>query len=129
MKFSSDDEAELQSALSQLKVQHEQLALHKELYDRAQQDVTAIMERMQRKSYVHLGTRFTMVKSSAPNIDAAGLKKALGARLYNKFTTAKLDTKKLEAAMNDGLVDTVVVAQYTSYVDRKPYLRITEDPT
>lgn len=127
MKFSSDDEAELQIALKALAERKREADLAAEDLQHAQEQVTTLMARLQRKSYVHAGSRFTVVHSSAPKFDENGMRKAFGAKVFNKLTTAKLDGKKLAAAVDAGTLDPIVVAQYTEYVDRRPYIRITED--
>jgi hypothetical protein len=68
----------------------------------------------------------TLVESEVEEIDQERLKKALGATTWNKLTTASLDKKKLQDAMARGLVDPNVVAQCSSPVKRKPYIKITE---
>jgi hypothetical protein len=68
----------------------------------------------------------TLVESEVEEIDQERLKKALGATTWNKLTTASLDKKKLQDAMARGVVDPNVVAQCSSPVKRKPYVKITE---
>lgn len=46
--------------------------------------------------------------------DEAGLKKALGAKTYIKITISKLDKAKLEAAVQDGEIDSRIVAQHAT---------------
>jgi hypothetical protein len=46
--------------------------------------------------------------------DEEGLKKALGAKAYQKITVNKLDKAKLETAVQNGDIDTRVVAQHAS---------------
>ena len=68
----------------------------------------------------------TFVQSHTVTFDEAKLKKALGAPAYNKLTTAHLDRKKLEGAVDLGQVDPVVVAQCSTEKTSTPYLRFTE---
>lgn len=57
----------------------------------------------------------------------AGLKKALGARAFNKLTKpAQLDRKKLEEAIVAGEVDPVLVAQYSETKLTSPYIQFSE---
>ena len=83
------------------------------------------LEKAGRKSYTFGQTRATVVVSETTSFDEPGLKKALGARLFNKFTTAKLDKKKLEAAMENNEVDKVVVSQYATIQQSQPFIRLS----
>lgn len=56
-------------------------------------------------------------------IDEDKLKKALGAPLFNKLTTAKLDEDKIEAAIALGDVDPNVVAACTEHTETQ-YLEV-----
>lgn len=53
-----------------------------------------------------IGSRRTL------KIDETGLRKALGARVFNKFTVRKLDRKKFEHAVDTGEIDPLMVSQY-----------------
>jgi len=68
----------------------------------------------------------TYVQGETASIDEAGLRKALGATAFRKYTVEKLDRKRLEAAMDTGEVDPIVVGQFVSVAPSKPYLRFTE---
>lgn len=71
--------------------------------------------------------RITRVAAQRVKYNEAGLKKAIGARLFNKLTKpAPLDTKKLDEAVQEGLVDINVVAQYATITENKPYVRISD---
>lgn len=60
----------------------------------------------------------------------AGLKKAIGARAFNKLTKpAQLDRKKLEDAIVAGTVDPVLVAQYSETKNSSPYIQFSEPTT
>lgn len=78
------------------------------------------------KSHEFDGHRATVVKSSTYVFDEKGLRKAVGARSYNKWTTAKLDRKKLEKAVEAGDLDPVVLASYATEKEGAPYIRLTE---
>ena len=57
----------------------------------------------------------------------AGLKKAMGARAFNRLTKpAALDRSKLEAAILAGEVDPVIVAQYSETKLTSPYIQFSE---
>lgn len=68
----------------------------------------------------------TLVEASEEVVDGERLKKAVGAEIWKKITTPKLDKAKLIDAMATGLVDKQVVAQCSSEKPKKPYVKITE---
>lgn len=70
--------------------------------------------------------KFTYVQNKTTVLDEDGLKKALGAPKFNKLTTAHLDKKKLEAAMDLGTVDPVIVGQYVTEKPSAAFIRFTE---
>lgn len=70
--------------------------------------------------------RVTYVQGETTKIDEQGLRKALGAANYRKYTKETLDRKKLEEGMDKGEVDPIVVGQHVQVVPSKPFLRFTE---
>ncbi len=68
----------------------------------------------------------TFVQRTTMKVDEAGLRKALTAKVYDRYTVRSLDRKALEKAMGDGEVDPMVVAKYVSEETSKPYLKFTE---
>lgn len=68
----------------------------------------------------------TVVESTSMAIDEARLKKAVGAAVWKKITTPRLDDKLLEQAIQAGEVDVNVVAQCTTETPRSPYIKLTE---
>lgn len=57
-------------------------------------------------------------------IDEKGLRKALTAKVYDKYTVKKLDRKAMERAMDDGAVDPMVVGKYVTVSKSTPYLTV-----
>ena len=96
----------------------------------AQQALIEYMREKHMKSmsstYQGLKRQVTYVQRETYEIDEKGLKKELTAKVYNKFTTPKLDRKKLEAAMEGGDVDPMLVAKHTKTKQSEPYLKFTE---
>jgi hypothetical protein len=84
------------------------------------------MEVNQRKTvaYEEDGVKYTATytQRTTNQINEEGLRKALTAQVYDKFTVKKLDRKALEKAMTDGEVDPVVVAKFVEQVPGKTYL-------
>jgi hypothetical protein len=68
----------------------------------------------------------SVVSAERTSVDEVSLRKALGAREFNKLTVRKLDKHKLEDAIKSSSVDPVIVAQCTTFVANSPYVRITE---
>ena len=64
----------------------------------------------------------TYTQRTTNEIDEAGLRKALSAPVFDKFTVKKLDRKALERAMSDGDIDPVVVAQFVQQVPGKTFV-------
>jgi hypothetical protein len=68
--------------------------------------------------------------SELMKFNEAGLKKALGARAFNKLTKpAVLDKKKLEDAIVAGTVDPILVSQYAETKLTSPYIQFSEPTT
>jgi len=84
---------------------------------------------MQNKKQKTVGFHWDGVKHTATytqrttnQINENGLRKALTAKVYDKFTVKKLDRKALENAMTDGEIDPVIVAKFVEQVPGKTYL-------
>lgn len=67
----------------------------------------------------------TYVQSNSVVIDTKALRRALTAKVYDKYTTKELNKDALEEAMSQGMVDPMVVAKYVSEKPGNPYLRYT----
>lgn len=67
----------------------------------------------------------TVVRGTTLEINPLKLKKKLGAKRYNRLTTASLDMGKLESAIAAGDVDPKDVSACSSEKDKKPYIKIT----
>ena len=68
----------------------------------------------------------TFVQRETPTIDEKGLRKALTAKVYDRYTVKKLDRKQLETAMDAGELDPMVVLRFVEMKKSKPYLNYTE---
>lgn len=71
-------------------------------------------------------TRFTYVSREVTKIDEVALRKELKAKVFDKFTEKKLNKAKLEAAMQRGEVDPMIVSKHVQIAPGKPYLRVSE---
>jgi len=107
-----------------------ELARVSKRYELAQSALLEQMEAKHQKSYKWskggLTRQVTYVRGERSVIDEKGLRKALTAKVFDKFTEKKLIRKKLEEAMNEGLVDPMVVAQHVTTQPTSGYLRYTE---
>lgn len=69
--------------------------------------------------------KFSRVQSEPLVIDEDKLKKALGAPMWNKITTSKLDKKKLDAFVKSGEIKPVTIASVSEIVPNKPFIKST----
>ena len=70
--------------------------------------------------------RLTYVKNTRFVVNEQGLRKALTAKVYDKYTDKKLNRKLLEEAMEKGEIDPKAVLPYVEEKPGEPYLRYTE---
>lgn len=59
-------------------------------------------------------------------IDESGLRKALGARVFNRYTTRVLDRSAMEKALEAGEVDQDVVSRFVTSGPVSPVLTVRE---
>lgn len=64
----------------------------------------------------------TWAQRTSRIVDEAGLKKSLGAKVWDKVTRRVLDTTLLQKAMEDDVVDPTVVATHTTEERSAPYV-------
>jgi len=70
--------------------------------------------------------KVTVVQAERLDVNEAGLRKALGAGVYDKLCDLKLNRQKLEVAVAEGRVDPVVVATHASKRLLTPYVKLSE---
>jgi hypothetical protein len=97
-----------------------------------QERLTKQMEADQRKSYRWTadGARHTLtfVQSHTTQIDEAGLRRALRAKVFDRYTKRVLDRKRMEEAMDAGEVDPKVVAPFVTQRPNKAHLTYSARP-
>jgi hypothetical protein len=97
---------------------------------KAEAELLRVLEEQELKSTTAEigGVKYTTTSTqrTSTTFNESGLKKALGARLYNKLTIAKLDKSKLTEAIQEGTVDPAVVAQHTEVVPGAVSIRLTK---
>lgn len=109
----------------------------KSAYDAAERRLNAAkkallgqMEQSQQKSAtLQIGDTlhtFTYTTRDVIKINELGLRKALGARVFNRYTKRVLDRSLMEAAMDSGDVDPKTVLAYVTSERSAPYLRYSE---
>ena len=118
---------------------YEYLAVRDER-DRAQAQLDTVtarlmkqMEADQRKSWRWTeGGRnhnLTYVQQYTTVIDEPGLRKALTAKVFDRYTKRALDRKAMESAMDSGAVDPVTVSRFVTQQPKKPYLTYVDKET
>lgn len=120
---------ELDEALVRFSELKEQAAHISDQVKVTQSEILELMAKRKIKQHVvRIGFKRvsgTIVAGTRVVIDEVGLKKRLGADLWNKVTTRSLDRKKLDAYLASGEVDVNEVAAVSEEVENAPYLRIT----
>lgn len=98
--------------------------------DEAQRLLMKQMESDQRKSYrwVDHGHRYSVsyTQGHTTVIDEKGLRRALTAKVFDRYTKKVLDRKAMEAAMDAGAVDPVTVSRFVTLQPRTPHISMTE---
>lgn len=126
MQQPTDEEVLLDNAVLHVARCKRELLRAEQALALAQEDLTARLSSMGWKSHQYGGYKATLVKNESYKVNELGLKRAVGAKVYNKLTKAVLDKKKLEKAVEDGVVDPVIVAQNSELTTSKLYIRISE---
>jgi hypothetical protein len=98
--------------------------------DEAQARLIKQMEQDQRKSYRWtadgMSHAVTYVTKGATVIDEKGLRRALTAKVFDKYTVRKLDRHAMEQAMDEGAIDPVTVSRFVTIKPSRPYLELRE---
>ena len=98
--------------------------------DEAQARLIKQMEADQRKSFKWTSDgrqrNLTYVVKRTTVVDEPGLRKALTAKIYDRYTKRILDRRAMERAMDAGDVDPVTVSRFVSMKPHNPYLDYRE---
>lgn len=101
-------------------------------YEELEARLVKQMEADQRKSYRWNadGTRYnlTYVQGHTTLIDEVGLRRAMKAKNFDRYTKRVLDRKAMEAAIDAGEVDKVLVARFVTLRPNKPHLAYRATP-
>jgi hypothetical protein len=101
--------------------------------DDAQETLIKQMEADQRKNFrwveEGLEHRLTYVQQHQTFIDEPGLRKALTAKVFDRYTKRVLDRKAMELAMDAGSVDPITVSRFVTTRPKKAFLTYTEKET
>ena len=108
----------------------EEAAAAKERLDKITNEIASEMLLNETKSYVvlvdgHL-QKVTVVQSETVKFDEDSLYKAMGKRQFDKIADLKLNKKKLEAAIRDGIVDPELVSRNAIISKSTPYIRVSD---
>jgi hypothetical protein len=100
--------------------------------DMIQERLMKQMEADQRKSFRWSvdGVRHvvTYVQSHVTRIDEKGLRRALRAKVFDKYTVRKLDRRAMEAAMDAGVIDKLTVSRFVTLQPNVPHLSYKATP-
>lgn len=103
---------------------------YKQRYEDLTEALTKQMEADQRKTFKWnqggVVKVLTYVQQHQTDIDEPGLRKALTAKVFDRYTVRKLDRKRMEQAMDTGEVDPITVSRFVTQRPKKPYLTYTE---
>ena len=116
----------MQDLAIQLAVAKTNLQQAKDACSALERELCVMLEIEQLKSLTAGDHRVTYVRQTRVKVDEAGLRKALGAKVYDKFTDKKLNRSKLEKALDNGEVDATAVSPYVKEEVGSPYILITE---
>jgi hypothetical protein len=98
--------------------------------DEAQSRLMKQMEADQRKSYkfTTADAKYTVsyTQGHTTVIDEKGLRRALTAKVFDRYTKKVLDRKAMETAMDAGAVDPVTVSRFVTLKPNKPHLTLRE---
>jgi hypothetical protein len=108
--------------------------------DRAQSYLDSIQARLvkqmqadQRKTYKWsdggVNRNLTYVQQYTTIVDEPGLRRALRAKVFDRYTKRVLDRKRMEAAMDAGEIDPMTVSRFVTQRPKTPYLSYTEKET
>ncbi len=121
-----DQEGNLAAQYLAAKNAHDQAKRH---LDQIQAQLVAQMQYDHQKSHAYVfggqKTTITYVQNTRVEINEAGLRKAMKAKNYDRFTKRVLDRKALEDAMERDEVDSRLVAQYCTPKVGTPFLKVT----
>lgn len=93
----------------------------------AEAELVKQMEALGQKTVEADGVKGTLVKGSTVSIDPERLEKVLGPKRWKQVTKQVLDKEKLEAHIVTGDIDAQEVANVSTTMDSKPYIRISGD--
>lgn len=98
--------------------------------DEVQAQLIKQMEADQRKTFRWtsdgLMHAVSYVQKGATVIDEPGLRKALTAKVFDKFTNRVLNKRAMEKAMDAGEIDPVTVSRFVTIKPSRPYLELRE---
>ena len=129
MRIRIERNDELTTAIADANRLKAEKAAAEERYKEAEARLIKLMEaegvRSSTKEIEGVSIRATLVERERVTIDEPSLRKALGARLFNKLTVRKLDQGLLKQAIVDEQVDPVVVSQHSVITRDRAYVRLS----
>lgn len=129
LQIRKTSKTELEEAVARLAMFKEAKAAAEEAYESQQAKVLALMGERKSVSIPWTASnerlKASRVVSTYITYNEVTLKKSLGASVWRKVSTTKLDTKKLEQAVQEGLVDVNTVAAHAEEREKKPFIRLS----
>jgi hypothetical protein len=117
-----------------IKEAEEQIAALQATIEDAKAELFALMERNNLVQLITLGedgesekVTVTIVRPTRLQFDEAGLRDSLSEQVWRSVSKRVLDKKALEDAIARGKVSANAVAEHSTEVPTKPYLRITRN--
>jgi hypothetical protein len=126
----SQEDSDMLGAVLAAQVAKDRMIEAEESFKKAQARlVEMIKEKDQKSTSVRAGNtiiKATVVQAEQVKIDEPGLRKALGAKVYDDLCVKKIDKNKLREAVTEKKVDAVVVAQHTEVSLGSAYIKFSE---
>jgi methionine synthase I (cobalamin-dependent) len=130
MRIRKNEDKDLADALLEARYAKEAVAIAQDEWERKEAILIEMIRAKQQKSTtVTFGNKLikaTVAQREVVNIDEPGLRKALGAKLFDTYCTKKLDKTALRRGISDNQVDPVIVAQHSQVSMGKAYVLFSE---
>jgi phosphoenolpyruvate-protein kinase (PTS system EI component) len=102
-------------------------------FEEAQARLIKQMEADQRKTFKWTADgrnhNLTFVQQHTTVIDEPGLRKALTAKIFDRYTKRVLVRQAMERAMDEGKIDPITVSRFVTQRPKKPFINYTEKDT
>ncbi len=125
----TDNQEVFETLTLRLREAKDRLEQATKVFDETKQSLTKLMEVYKRKTVRAtdgvLLIQATYKQNSQVIIDEEGLRKRMGAPVFDGFTFKKLDRKKLEQALDDDEALRLAVAPFVTTKKSAPFIQLT----